>query len=147
MDGEIGTEELRSLLARLGDRDGEGEGEGEGGDGEVRIVDVRSPRAFGRGHLPGSENVPLPRLVDDVERFAGADRVVTVCPHGKSSVGAARLIAAYEGFDGRVESYAPGLAEWDGPVEASGAGTVAGASDGEPSADGESGDEGPAAPF
>jgi len=117
MDGEIGTEELRELT------DSE----------ETRIVDIRSPAAFKRGHIPGSENVPLPSLVDDVEQFDDADRVVTVCPKGKSSVQAARLIASYEGFDGRVESFGPGLSKWDGPLEDDG--------------DEANTDEGPSAPF
>jgi rhodanese-related sulfurtransferase len=104
MDGEIDVDELESLLD----------------DGGARVVDIRSPAAFRRGHIPGSENVPFPALVGSVERFAGADRVVTVCPHGESSVQAARLIASYEGFDGTVESLAPGLNGWDGPLEAGG---------------------------
>ena len=128
MDGEIGIEELRSLL------------DGEREDG-VRVVDVRSPGAYARGHIPGSENVPLRRLVDDVEAFAGDERVVTVCPHGQSSVQAARLIAAYEGFDGRAESFAPGLAEWDGPVERGRGEADDGSTDRSPD------DEGPSAPF
>lgn len=114
MDGEIGVAELRSVLD----------------DDDACVVDIRSPGAFKRGHIPGSENVPFPSLVDSVERFEGEDRVVTVCPHGKSSVQAARLIASYEGFDGDVESFEPGLSGWDGPLESAA-----------------SGDEGPAAPF
>ncbi|WP_226011888.1 rhodanese-like domain-containing protein [Halomicrobium salinisoli] len=101
MDGEIGTEELRERLD----------------DEETRVVDIRPPRAYRRGHVPGSENVPLGQLVQDVERFDGDEDVVTLCPHGKSSVKAARLIAAYEGFEGDVVSYEPGLSEWDGPIE------------------------------
>jgi rhodanese-related sulfurtransferase len=101
MDGEIDADELRSQLE----------------DGAVRVVDIRSPGAFERGHIPGSENVPFPSLVDKVEQFEGDDRVVTVCPHGKSSVQAARLIASYEGFDGDVVSLAPGLDGWEGPLE------------------------------
>ena len=120
MDGEIGVDELRSLL----DAD------------DVRVVDIRSPAAFERGHIPGSENVPFPSLVQSVERFDGASRIVTVCPHGESSVQAARLIASYEGFDGTVESFAPGLDGWDGPVE------TGATADG-----GDEADEGPAAPF
>ncbi|WP_324756274.1 rhodanese-like domain-containing protein [Haloarcula sp. GH36] len=116
MDGEIGVDELESLLE----------------DDGSTVVDIRSPRAFDQAHIPGSENVPLNRLVDDVERFEGVDRIVTVCPHGKSSVQAARLIASYEGFDGTVESFAPGLDGWDGPL------------DGDIS---EQSDEGPTAPF
>jgi rhodanese-related sulfurtransferase len=96
-------------------------------------VDIRSPSAFRRGHIPGSENVPFPSLVDSVEQFDDADRVVTVCPKGKSSVQAARLIASYEGFSGRVESFEPGLTGWDGPIADGGT---------EPDPD-----EGPDAPF
>ncbi|WP_276270518.1 rhodanese-like domain-containing protein [Haloarcula litorea] len=118
MDGEIDGEELRSVLD----------------DEAARVVDIRSPAAFARGHIPGSENVPLGRLVDEVEQFDGDDRVVTVCPKGKSSVQAARLIASYEGFEGRVESFAPGLQGWDGPIEERGA-------------DAGGADEGPDAPF
>ena len=126
MDGEIGNEEMRELLAA----------------DDARIVDIRSPAAFRRGHLPGSENVPLGSLVDSVERFDDADRVVTVCPKGKSSVQAARLIASYEGFDGRVESFEPGLSGWDGGFEDGDGAASDGGTD-----DGTGTDEGPDAPF
>ena len=127
MDGEIGHDELAAIV-----EDG----------AEARIVDIRAPGAYERGHVPGSENVPLQQLVDDIEQFAGEERVVTVCPHGKSSVQAARLIASYEEFSGRAESFGPGLAEWEGPVES-------GRDDGKSGGDAEPGrpDEGPDAPF
>ncbi|ACV46737.1 MULTISPECIES: rhodanese-like domain-containing protein [Halomicrobium] len=126
MDGEIGHEELETILENGAD---------------ARVVDIRSPGAYERGHIPGSENVPLQQLVDDIEQFDGAERVVTVCPHGKSSVQAARLIASYEGFSGRAESFGPGLASWDGPIES-------GRGEGEADEDaGAPADEGPDAPF
>jgi rhodanese-related sulfurtransferase len=102
MDGEIEPADLEPLL---------------GGDG-VRIVDIRSPAAFRRGHIPGSENVPFDELPNRVASLADADRIVTVCPHGQASVQAARLIASYEGTgDATVESLAGGLTEWDGPLD------------------------------
>lgn len=119
MDGEIDGETLSALLAE---------------DADVRIVDIRQPTAFRRGHIPESVNVPfgeLPQRIDDV---ADADRVVTVCPHGKASVKAARIVGSYGDFDGRVESLEGGLEAWDGPLEADDA-----------AASGE--DEGPEAPF
>jgi len=115
MDGEIGNDELEALIQA----------------DDARVVDIRSPAAFERGHIPDSENVPFPSLVDRVEQFDDADRVVTVCPKGQSSVQAARLIASYEGFDGRVESFAPGLSGYEGSLEATEQST----------------DEGPGAPF
>ena len=110
MDGEISTEELRSLL----------DGAGPDGDNVTdgpRVVDIRNPDAFARGHIPGSENIPAPELTDRVEELDGADRVVTVCPHGKASVQAARLVGSYEGVDGPVESLRGGLEAWDGPLD------------------------------
>jgi rhodanese-related sulfurtransferase len=118
MDDEISAAELHDLLE----------------SGSVRVVDIRSPPAFARGHVPGSENVPFAELTARIEEFAGEDHVVTVCPHGQASVQAARLIGSYEGFDGRVESLAPGLEGWaeaygletDGDGTETGTGTGAG---------------------
>ncbi|MBP1988204.1 rhodanese-like domain-containing protein [Halolamina salifodinae] len=99
------------------------------------VVDIREPPAFRRGHIPGSLNVPFRRLPDRVAELADADHIVTVCPHGKSSVQAAKLVESYEGVDdAAVESMAGGLSEWDGEIESGADG------DAEP-------DEGPAAPF
>lgn len=104
-------------------------------DGDApTVVDIREPPAFSRGHIPGSLNVPFRRLPDRVAELADADHIVTVCPHGKASVQAAKLIESYEGVDDApVESMAGGLSAWEGAIESD-------ADDGEP-------DEGPAAPF
>lgn len=106
MDDEISPEDVATLLD---------------GEGRPRIVDIRSPAAFARGHIPGSENVPFGELPSRIEEFVDADHVVTVCPHGESSVQAARLIASYEGTaDARVESMAGGLKAWPGELETGG---------------------------
>lgn len=103
MDAEISPEEVESLL--------------ETGD-DPRIVDIRSPAAFQRSHIPGSENIPFNELPDRIETLEDADRIVTVCPHGQASVQAARLINSYEGTEtARVESMHGGLTEWDGEFE------------------------------
>ncbi|QSG05831.1 rhodanese-like domain-containing protein [Halapricum desulfuricans] len=104
MDGEITASELVDLLY---------------GDADIEVVDIRRPAAFERGHIPGSRNLPFSRLVDQVDELDDTvDRIVTVCPHGESSVQAARLIASYEGIDGTpVVSLAGGLEGWDGPIE------------------------------
>jgi len=103
MDGEISTDEVAALLDS---------------EDRPRIIDIRSPGAFARSHIPGSENVPFGELPDRIEAFEGADHVVTVCPHGKASVQAARLIGSYEGTkDATVESMAGGLEAWEGDLE------------------------------
>jgi rhodanese-related sulfurtransferase len=100
MDDEISPEEVRELLET---------------DEECRVVDIRPEAAFERGHIPDSENIPFHALADEIERLDGAERVVTVCPKGKSSVQAARLISSYEGVpdNARVESMVGGLGEWE----------------------------------
>ncbi|WP_248897863.1 rhodanese-like domain-containing protein [Haloplanus halobius] len=104
MDDEISAEEVERLLES---------------DEQPRIIDIRSPGAFARGHIPGSENVPFGELPDRIGEFADADHIVTVCPHGKASVQAARLINSYEGTgDARVESMAGGLDAWSGELMA-----------------------------
>lgn len=107
MDGEISPAEVEELLDAGAD---------------VRIVDIRSREEFERGHVPGSENVPLADLPNEIERFDGARHVVTVCPHGQASVQAARLVASYEGVpdDARVESMAGGLTAWESELETGG---------------------------
>ncbi|WP_138796685.1 rhodanese-like domain-containing protein [Halostella sp. PRR32] len=99
MDGEISPDEVQTLLSD---------------DADVTVVDIRSPAGFRRGHIPGSVNVPFQRLPNEVNRLADAERIVTVCPHGKSSVQAARLVASHEGVDATsVESMAGGLDAWE----------------------------------
>ncbi|MFC6824047.1 rhodanese-like domain-containing protein [Halopelagius fulvigenes] len=123
MDGEIDPAEVETLLD---DED------------PPRVVDIRSPGKFSRGHIPGSLNIPFGELPTRVAEIGDADRIVTVCPHGQASVQAARLIKSYEGTaDARVESMAGGLTEWDGPLETRS----------ETADPGANADEGPEAPF
>lgn len=117
MDGEISP----STVAELHES-----------DEPPRIVDIRTPAAFEREHIPDSVNIPFEELPDRVAELTDADRIVTVCPHGQASVQAARLIGSYEGTaDCQVESMEGGLTAWDGPL----------ASTTQPA------DEGPEAPF
>lgn len=101
MVGEISVAELEARL--------------EAGD-PPRIVDIRSPSEFERGHIPGSENVPFDVLPTAIHQFDGDRDVVTVCPHGQASIQAARLIKSYEGVssDASVDSLAGGIEAWEG---------------------------------
>jgi rhodanese-related sulfurtransferase len=102
MDGEIDPDEVADRI--------------DAGDPPT-VVDIRSQRAFARGHIPGSRNVPMGEIPARVESLADADHIVTVCPHGQASVQAARLIDSFEGTDATVESMAGGLEAWDGPLD------------------------------
>lgn len=103
-------------------------------DDAPTIVDIRNRMAFRQEHIPGSHNIPFQELPQEVDQVQGDEHVVTVCPHGKASIKAARLIDSYEEFDGEVESLQTGITGWEGPV------TDATSSGDEP-------DESPAAPF
>lgn len=96
-DDEITPAELDELL-----EDGE----------EVRVVDIRSSAEFDRASIPGSENVPFGTLPREIEGLAGADRIVTVCPHGKASLQAMRIIESYEETSGTVQSLEGGIDTW-----------------------------------
>ena len=156
MDGEIDPDELAELVGvDRGDvaagrdddgRDDDGRdddaGPSDGTGSAVRIVDIRDRRAWNRGHLPGSESIPFPELTTRIAELEGADRVVTVCPHGIASKQAAQLIGSYEGTaDARVESLRGGIEAWERDV-----GTLERTEPSDEHNDG-SGDEGPDAPF
>lgn len=125
MDGEISPAKLETLLS---------------GEEVPTIVDIRNPAGYRREHIPGSLNIPFGALPREVERVEGEDHVVTVCPHGKASVQAARLITSFEGFDGRVESLESGITGWEGPLTSEQTNEA-------PDAVGDDGDESPTAPF
>ncbi len=101
MVGEISVAELKDRI--------------DAGD-PPRIVDIRSPSEFERGHIPESENVPFDALPTAIKAFEGDQDVVTVCPHGQASIQAARLIESYEGVssEASVDSLAGGIEAWDG---------------------------------
>jgi len=142
MDGEIDPEELTALVDDA-DRDSDGE---KSADTALRIVDIRDRRAFDRGHIPSSECIPFPELTTRVAALEGAERIVTVCPHGVASKQAAQLIGSYAGTqNARVESLHGGIEAW----ERDAGDLVPTATDG---ADADMGptaesDEGPDAPF
>ncbi|WP_096390087.1 rhodanese-like domain-containing protein [Halopenitus persicus] len=149
MSAEIEVDELAALLETVTDTPASNvttADTNDDADGEsLVVVDVRSKRAFDRGHIPGSRNVPFPELTSRVEELAGADRIVTVCPHGIASQQAADLITSYAGTaDATVESLRGGLEAWDGPLEGTSSGSDS--TDGEASGSGST-DEGPEAPF
>lgn len=127
-DDEITPAELNDLLEN---------------EEEVRIVDIRSPSQFERGAIPDSENIPFGELPQRVEALDDAERVVTVCPHGKASLQAMRLIESYEGLgEADVRSLEGGLDAWSRDYDLDG---VEGGENGEN--EGSDGESAAGAPF
>lgn len=89
-------------------------------DGEdVHVVDIRPEPAYAEGHIPGAENVPYVELADRIADVDWGEEVVLVCPVGKSSVQAGRILESYEGIDDDtvVASLDGGYDEWEYDLE------------------------------
>lgn len=62
--------------------------------GDLEIVDVRDPREWSSGHLPGARHVPLDRLKASPQQSLLRDGVIFVCAVGVRSQTAAKLAEA-----------------------------------------------------
>lgn len=89
---------------------------------DVQVVDIRPERAFERGHVPGAENVPYHRFTSELDEREWGDDIVVVCPEGKSSQQAARLLESFEGVaaDARVANLTGGYQAWEYDLERDG---------------------------
>jgi rhodanese-related sulfurtransferase len=51
----------------------------------ARVIDVREPDEYGRGHVPGALSVPLGTVPDQLELFRGDAPVYVICQSGGRS--------------------------------------------------------------
>lgn len=72
------------------------------------VVDVRSPEEFAAGHVPGAVNVPLERVINDPNRYAGQELYV-ICQSGGRSAKAAEALSAVGAV---AVSVSGGTADW-----------------------------------
>jgi len=77
----LSPEEAQELIAR----------------GECDVVDVREPREWSRGHLPGARLVSFDRLRQSPKSALPRDNVIFVCAAGVRSQAAAK-VAEESGF-------------------------------------------------
>lgn len=79
----------------------------------VRVLDIRSPRDFARGHLPGALNVPRQELARRVARVAGGESEqppVLVCQSDLRSIAAAKRLE--RSGHGKVVVMKGGMHRW-----------------------------------
>jgi len=84
------------------------------------VIDVREPREFKQGRVPGSQLIPLPKLLADPHLMPRDRDVVLICRSGRRSArAAAALLAA--GYP-NVASMRGGMVAWESAnlLEASG---------------------------
>jgi rhodanese-related sulfurtransferase len=78
--------------------------------GQLDVVDVREPREWSNGHLPGSRLVPLGQLKAKPKDLLRRDGVIFVCAAGVRSQAAAKL-ATENGFT-HVYNLTGGTQSW-----------------------------------
>jgi SulP family sulfate permease len=75
------------------------------------VIDVREPREFRQGRVPGSRSIPLPALLADPSQAPDDRRVVFVCRGGRRSArAAAALLAARHN---NVAALRGGMLAWE----------------------------------
>jgi SulP family sulfate permease len=76
-----------------------------------QIIDVREPREFKRGHVPGAQLIPLPVLLNHVDQISSNRLVVMVCRGGRRSTRATALLRE-RGYD-NVQVLKGGMIAWE----------------------------------
>ncbi len=84
---------------------------------DIHILDPRPPEDYARGHLPGSVNLPLERLLDDRGQLL-PDEALAV-PFGEAGVDESKRSLVYDGVDGRRGAFMSWVLEYLGRGEVS----------------------------
>jgi len=81
------------------------------GQAPPRIIDVREPREYQRGHIPQAESMPLSRIIAAPALISRNSPVVFVCRSGRRSIRMAALLTS-QGFD-QVFILRGGILAWE----------------------------------
>ncbi len=81
----------------------------ERGD-DIQLVDVRTGREYGDGHLPGAVSIPITELSGRVDELDPQRPTVLICRTAHRSVGGVRLLEE-RGF-ADVRQLAGGMQSW-----------------------------------
>ena len=93
----IGPEEARKMMGR---------------SGGATFLDVRQPKEYERGHIPGAVLIPLKELPQRLQELNPSRPVVAYCASGMRSSAAARILKG-AGLE-RVYNLRGGMKAWDG---------------------------------
>jgi len=83
-------------------------------EGAYTLLDVRQPKEYERGHIPGAILIPLPQLSDSADQLDAEKPVVVYCAIGGRSRVAAHMLAG-KGFKTGY-NIKGGIMAWNGRV-------------------------------
>jgi hydroxyacylglutathione hydrolase len=81
----------------------------QNGNGQV-VLDVRSEGEWNAGHVPGSLNIPVAQLAEQVQQIPSGHEVLIHCQTGARAAIGASLLRAHGITD--VTLFSGGFAEW-----------------------------------
>lgn len=80
----------------------------------VYVIDVREPKEYIGGHIPGIPLIPMGDILDVIDRFNKSAEYVLVCRSGRRSLEVTKFFLN-EGFT-HVHNYNGGMLAWDKEV-------------------------------
>ncbi len=84
-------------------------------EGDYLLIDVRQPKEYANGHIPGARLLPLPELENHLHELPPDREVVFYCRSGsRSSVAATLLAEAQPRRPGRISNLVGGILAWEG---------------------------------
>jgi rhodanese-related sulfurtransferase/rubrerythrin len=78
------------------------------------LIDVRQPREFAEGHIPGAQLIPLPEIESRLGELDNDKNLIFYCRTGGRSAVAAALIKDAGPRQGRLYNLVGGIAGWEG---------------------------------
>lgn len=78
------------------------------------LIDVRQPREFAEGHIPGAQLIPLPEIENRLDELDDDKNLILYCRTGGRSAVAAALIKDAGPRQGRLYNLVGGIAGWEG---------------------------------
>jgi sulfur-carrier protein adenylyltransferase/sulfurtransferase len=84
-------------------------------EGEFLLVDVRTPREYENGHIPGSRLIPLDEIESRLDELPATGELIFYCLSGKRSMAAALLSKDSGRFDkAAISNLKGGFSEYEG---------------------------------
>ncbi|GAB6112571.1 rhodanese-like domain-containing protein [Desulfomicrobium salsuginis] len=78
------------------------------------LIDVRQPREYAEGHIPGAQLIPLPEIENRIGELGSEQNLILYCRTGGRSAVAAALIKDIGPRQGMIYNLVGGIAGWEG---------------------------------